>query len=291
MRRICLGVALLALLLASPAALAKESKDKAPEPKSHADKDVEDAIKRFNSEYKLKDVDRKIRILRWIGHYRHPSVLKKLKKIVMTEKDAEIQAVAAEGFGNQISIAKDANKVVKAALQKFRKFGSREDPKTPELIGRNNEEAQVLVRLLESLAKLYPYDTRRHKNDGFKDLIKFIDHNSDDVACAMFEYIGTTKEYRSLPRVLEWFNFYPDGYSWAGASAKVDTGTAGSADQKAAKAKALGKAGARRKKIRPAAWQAMSDAVKELTGKEMKKPKELKDWMSDNKILLKKHGL
>lgn len=288
MPRIYVVVALLGLVAAAPLASAKEKPDK---PKSHTDEQVAEALERFEGDYKSKDVDRRLRILRWIGMYRHKSVLKRLKKIVLTERDAELQSVAAEGFGHQISCAKDASKVVKAALEKLRKYGSREDPQTPELVARNNEEASVLVKLLVSLGQLYPYHTRRHKNDGWKELKKFIDHNSDDVAIAMFEYISATKEYRAMPKILEWFNFYPDGYSWAGASARVDTGTAGNADQKAAKAKALGKAGGRRKKIRPAAWAAMAETVQVLTGKEMKKPAELKAWMDENKLMLKKHGV
>ena len=88
----------------------------------------------------------------------HKSVLKRLKKIVMNPAtNPELAAKAAEGLGYQVSVAKDATKVIKATLQKLKKYGSREEPKTNELIARNHEEAQVLVRLFESLTTLQPY--------------------------------------------------------------------------------------------------------------------------------------
>ena len=283
---VCLSLAA-AFVVVTPA-YAKGKKDK---PKPHEDKVVDEALKRFEGEFKSKDIDRRMRILRWLGMHRHKLVLKRLKTIVIKEKDGEVQAVAAEGFQHQISEAKSAIKIVQAALEKFRKYGSRIDPDTLELQARNNEEAQVLVNLIHSLAALRPYGPKPHKNDGFKDLQKLIDHDNDDVAVAMFEYVEKVKEYRALPKILEWFHFYPDGTSWAGASASVDTGTAGNKDQKAAKSKAVSKANSRRKKVRPAAWAAMSKTVQALTGKEMKKPAELKDWMDENKLMLKKHGL
>ena len=102
---------------------------------------------------------------------------------------------------------------------------------------------------------------------------------------------GRLKEYRALPIILEWFNYYPDGYSWSGGSVRVDTGAAGNKDAKAAKAKWKAKFGGRAKKARPLVWEKMVEALELITGEEFAKPEQLEKWMKDNKLLLRKHGV
>ena len=101
---------------------------------------------------------------------------------------------------------------------------------------------------------------------------------------------GQLKEYRALKILLEWFNYYPDGYSWSGGSVRVDTGAAGNKDAKAAKAKWKAKYGGRKKKARPGAWEKLIQSLEMITGEKFEKPEELKQWMKDNKALMRKHG-
>jgi hypothetical protein len=144
-------------------------------------------------------------------------------------------------------------------------------------------ESNVLVAAIRAAGDL-------GYSQGWDDLKRFIDHPSDDVAGEMMLTCGKWKEYRALAILLEWFNFYPDGYSWSGGSVSVDTGAAGGADAAAAKAKWRAKFGARARKARPNAYEKLIQSLEMITGQKFEKPEELKQWMEDNKVLLRRHG-
>jgi hypothetical protein len=279
-----LSALLLGLLVAAPA-FAEDPKDEKPLP--HEDKVVKEARERFKKDFDDPDMDKRIRILRWYGMHMHKTVLKDLKKIFLTDKSVELQAVAAEGLGNQLPYPRDASIALMTGLKKHEDYASRElvegDPQ--EYVQDN--EARVLTNALHALGKL----GQKPDKKGWKLIRNLIDHFHDDVAIAMLNWCGATKEWRSLPIILEWFNFYPDGYSWSGASASVDTGAAGNKDANAAKAKVKAKLAGRAKKARPQAHEAMKKALKAITGKDFEKPKELQAWMDENKQLLKKNGM
>ncbi len=275
-------LALIAIaLLALPAAAEKKEKVQ-----PHADDVVKTATERFEQDYGGKDMDKRLRILRWYGMHMHKDVLKRLSKIYLKEKQLELQALAAEGLGNQLHDPKKANKVLMQGINAFNKYAGRSDPEGEEET-KNELEATVLANTINSMAKL----NVRPDKKGWKTIKKLIDHNHDEVAIAMLNWCGTTKEWRALPVILEWFNFYPDGYSWAGGSVTVDTGAAGNKDAKAAKAKWHAKYGGRARKARPKAHAAMKKALTDITGLKFEKADELKAWMKENKVLLKKKGV
>lgn len=260
-------------------------------PQPHADDLVKDATARFEKEFSAGELDAKVRILKWYGMHQHKTVLKKLTRILEREPELELKQLAALGIGNQASEAKEARSVLEKALETFRRYGSREDPEDEETERVNEFEARVLVACIDGLRVLHPHAPRRHKNDNWDEIKVMIDHMHDDVAIAMFKYCGETKEWRALPQIMEWFNFYPDGVSWAGASATVDTGAAGTKDANAARSKVKSMMAGRRKKARPNAWLAMAGAVKAMTGEEMAKPADLKAWMEEKEDFLAKQGV
>jgi len=255
------------------------------EPRPHSDQQLKenDVFERFEKDYASDDMDTRIRILRWFGMWRHKKVLRELKKIWLKEDDYELRAVAAEGLGRQTPYAKQAGKELAKGLDQMKKLASREDPEGEELLAQTLE-ARALIAGLKAVGEL-------GYKDGWDVLKDFIDHYDDGVAAEMMLTCGRLKEYRALPILLEWFNFYPDGYSYAGGSVSVDTGAAGNEDQKAAKAKWKAKYGRRKKKARPAAWDALIQSLEMITGVKFEKPEELKQWMDDNKVLLRKHGV
>jgi uncharacterized protein YdaU (DUF1376 family) len=273
-----------AALLALPALA--EDKKKAEKVQPHADDVVKQATERFEQDFGEKDMDKRLRILKWYGMHMHKDVLKRLSKIYLKDKNLEFQGLAAEGLGNQLHDPKKATKVLMQGLDAFSKYASREDPEGDEEI-KQELEATVLANSLISLGKLGVKPDKK----GWKTIKKLIDHNHDEIAIAMLNWCGTSKEWRALPVILDWFNFYPDGYSWAGGSVSVDTGAAGNKDAKAAKAKFHAKYGGRARKARPKAHDAMKKALKDITGVEFKKAAELKEWMKENKTLLKKNGV
>ena len=296
----CRALLLLALLasIGAPRAFAEEGAgddDAAAAPvvdvRPHSDEVVAAALERFKKSFAKPSMDARLRILQWLGRHRHKKVLRTLSKILTRDRNLEIKAMAARGIGYQLSEAKSARKVLTKALDKFKRYGSREAPEDDEIEAINEEEAQILVACVDGLRALHPHAPKRHKRDGWDAIEPLIDHMHDDVAIAVFRYCGETKEYRGLPRILEWFNYYPDGHSWNGASATVDTGTAGSADAKAARAKVQRAMAGRKKKARPDAHAEMAKAVEQITGEALKDPKALTAWMKENKRLLQRNGV
>lgn len=268
-------------VLCAPPVLAED----AAEAKPHTDQQLKEheVFDRFKEEYKSDDVEDQIKILRWLGMWRHKKVLRELKKIWLKEKDYELRAVAAAGLGQQSPYAKKSGKYLTDGLGKMTRLGSREDPEGDELL-QQTLEVRAIVAGIKAVGTL-------GYKDGWDTLKVYIDHYEDAVAIEMMLTCGRLKEYRALPILLEWFNFYPDGYSYAGGSVTVDTGAAGNEDAKAAKAKWKAKYGARKKKARPMAWEALIQSLEMITGEKFEKPVELKDWMKKNKVLLRKHGV
>ena len=76
-------VALIACLLAVPA----EAKEKKEKVQPHADDVVKTAKERFDKDFAQKDMDKRLRILKWYGLYMHKDVLKRLKKIWLKDKN------------------------------------------------------------------------------------------------------------------------------------------------------------------------------------------------------------
>ncbi len=281
---LALFAALLLVPLLAGAPAAAKGKEEKPEP--HADDIVKAATERFEQDYGSEDMDKRLRILKWYGMHMHKNVLKRLKKIYLKEQNVELQGMAALGLGNQLPYAKSASVTLMTGMKKYDKYAMREMPEGDDEILQENE-ARVLVHSLNSLAKLGVKPDKKN----WKLIRGLIDHHHDDVCIAMLNWCGTTKEWRSIPIILEWFEYYPDGYSWSGGSVSVDTGAAGNKDQKAAKAKWKAKYGSRAKKARPKAHEAMRKALFDITGHKFTKPKELKAWMDENKVLLKKKGV
>ncbi len=274
---VTVALLLIVCFAAAPDAIAKKDK-----PKPHDDKTVKEALARFKKDYAEDDMDKRLRILKWLGMHRHKKVQSQLRKIYLNEQNVELKAMAAQGLGNQLSEASAATKTLLQGLKNFKNYGNK-TPSTPEEAAEIDLEAAVLVCAIEAVGKL----AFKKSWDQVKD---FIDHNHDDVAIVTIKLCGEHMEYRSLKIILEWFHFYPDGLSWSGGTVKVDTGAAGNRDANAAKAKWKAKYGSRAKKARPKAFEAMMNTVKQITGVEMKKAEELKAWIEENKLLLKKHG-
>ena len=284
MRAFLLPLLAVLLVIAVVAALPLRAEE-AEKPKPHEDQQLKEheVFEKFEAKFSSKDMDHRIQITRWLGHWRHKKVLKKLKSIWLKDPEMELRAVAAEGLGNQTPFTKDAGKTLVKGLVQMKNLASREDP----------EGADELAQALE--AKALASGIKAVGDLGYKkaweELKGFIDHYHDDVAAEMMLTCGRLKEYRALPVLLEWFNFYPDGYSWAGGSVRVDTGAAGNKDAKAAKAKWKAKYGSRKRKARPAAWDALIQALEMITGEKFETADELKQWMRDNRALLRRHGV
>ena len=259
--------------------------EEAPEPKPHTDEQLEEyeVFEKFEAGWKRDDIDVRMDALRRFGRWKHKKVLKRLKKIWLKEQEHELIAVAAEGLGHQTPFKKEAGKLLIKRLEDMEKWAIPEDDEDEETI-RVRLEAAAVAAGIKALGAL---DYR----DGWKETKGFLDHIDDEIAGEMMLLCGKFKEYRALPILLEWFNFYPDGHSWSGGSVSVDTGAAGTKDARAAKAKWKAKYGGQKRKARPAAWEKMVQSLEMITGEKFEKPGELKAWMRANKAFLKRQGM
>ncbi len=274
----------LALTLASSPLRADDEAERPRPPAPHTDAQVAPALASYKRDFALEDMDKRLRALRSLSAWRHKEVLKELKRVLAKEADLELKAAAAEGFRHQTSFPTDAARPLAEFLKQNATWGAILEPKNAEEEERTKYEARVLVACWGSVGAL-------GWKDPWKDWKGYIDHLHDDVASAAIRAFGQLKEYRALPPLLEWFNIYPDGLSWEGGSVSVDTGAEGSADQNAAEAAFRAKFGGRAKKARPAVVDALLKAIRDITGEEFTKPAQLKQWMEDNKLLLRKHGV
>jgi hypothetical protein len=265
------------------AARADDEAERPKPPPAHTDAQVAPALAAFKRDFAETDMDKRLKAVRSLGRWRHKDVLKELKRLLRSESDLEIKAAAAEGFGHQTTFASDAARALAEFLKQNDKLASSLAPQDAAEEERIKYESRVLVACWNSVGML-------GWKDAWKDWKGYIDHAHDDVASAAIRAFGALKEYRSLAPLLEWFNIYPDGVSWEGGSVSVDTGAAGGEDQAAAEAAWRAKYGGRAKKARPAIVDALLKTVKEITGQEFSKPAQLKQWMEDNKLLLRKHG-
>jgi hypothetical protein len=275
----------LALLPASALRAGDPEKQKLPPP--HTDAQVAPALAAYEKDFAAKDakdIDARLKAIRTLARWRHKDVLKELKRIVTREEDLELRAAAAEGFTYQTSFPAEAGRALADSLKEWDALARNEEPKDEKAAQQQKFEEHLLTAAWGSVGAL-------GWKDGWKDWKKLLEHPSDPVATAAITAFGKLKEYRALPPLLEWFNFYPDGVTWSGGSVSVDTGADGGADQAAAEAAWRARFGARPKRARPGVVDALLKAVKEITGKEFTKPKELKAWMDENKLLLKKHGV
>jgi hypothetical protein len=271
-----------AVCLGAVGAARAEDERPAPPP-AHTDAQVAPALEAYRRDFAESDMDRRLKAVRALARWRHKEVLKELKRVLAKEADLELKAAAAEGFQHQTSFGNDPAKPLAEHLKQWKDWASQEESNDPAVEERTKYEARVLAAIWVSVGAL-------GWKEPWKDWKGYIDHPHDDVAAAAITAFGRMKEYRALAPLLEWFNIYPDGITWEGGSVRVDTGAAGDKDQKAAEAAWKAKYGGRKKKARPGVVDALLKAVKDITGQEFTKPAELKQWMEDNKLLLRKHG-
>ena len=115
-----------------------------------------------------------------------------------------------------------------------------------------------------------------------KDLKKLIHHVDDGVVAAVFTAYGTWKSDGAMREMLGFFTRYPDEKSFATGSISVDTGSAGTEDAEAAKAKWKSKYGGQRGwRPRPECTKALLAALKEITGFGFRRPEDLEEYLKN----------
>jgi hypothetical protein len=265
---LALLVSLLAPLSIAEAKEAKEDAPKAELPPDVSDKKAKEAIDRFKREFDTQDLDFQLDAVIKLSKVRNPKVAQFLLKL-MKNKEPEIQVEAMKGLGRQHSSAKKLER------------------KLPFWLDEKTFEPRVVAMTIRTIEKL---NLRKHEEE----IIGLIDSKDDEVAITALKTLGVWRSYKSLKNVLMLWEFYPEEGKWTTGSVTVDTGADTATEQRLAKAKWKAKYGGRVKKARPEVVKAIRLTVNEILGiedeaKQLKRPPELREWMSENKVLLRKY--
>jgi hypothetical protein len=221
------------LLLASPAGAGEWPKP--PErPATAADADAAAAVETFKTEFRAKGLTGDDRTsqrdfaMRQVSKVQHKAVVEQLATVTRNP-DETLRILAVYYLGQQAALPGPAGSAVAAAMQK------------------NADDAVLLMSGLQAIGRVRYLGGR----DTIRAMLKHPNYAIKKTAIAA---IGETGDLRLLEDMLLAIGFalasdtkdaesnskeeVTEGYSWEGASASVDTGTAGDGDQKAAEAKA-----------------------------------------------------
>ncbi len=231
--------------------------------------DAKAAIAAFKAEFKGKDVAKKADAVDALGDVNHPFVVDELVKVTK-HKDPELRAAAFQNLERQRAIPDVAGKAVLSGL----------DVKS--------KDVATLTSVIDTVEVL------RHRG-SLPVLLTLCRHDDHAVVRAALDALGDMKDVRALDAVLELLKELKveDGVKWDGASASVDTGTAGNGDQQAAEAAAPARAAAGNARKGKSAARRMRSAgeivymvLKDLTGEAFGSGKEARAWVEKHKDAL-----
>lgn len=251
-------------------AVAEEAKAGAekPAPPLASTADAKAAVAKFKSEFKGKDMHKRADAVDALSDVNHPLVVDELLKVTK-HKDPEVRAAAFQGLARQRAIPDVAGRAVIAGVD------------------AKSKDVETLTHVVDTVEML------RHRA-SLPLLLAMCKHDDHAVVRAALDAIGDMKDVRALDAVLDLLKELKveDGVKWDGASAVVDTGTAGDGDQKAAEAqaKAAGAANARKGKSAARRMRSAGEIVymviKDLTGESFGSGKEARAWVEKNKDTL-----
>lgn len=262
---------LVCLALAAPAVRAEEpAKEVAPKPVPPlaTTAEAKAAITAFKAEFKGKDVAKKADAVDALGAVNHPFVVEELVKVTK-HKDPELRAAAYQNLERQRAIPDVAGKAVMSGLD------------------LKSKDVETITHVIDTVEVL------RHRG-SLPVLLALCRHDDHAVVRAALDAIGDMKDVRALDAVLELLKELKveDGVKWDGASASVDTGTAGNGDQQAAEAQARAAAAGNARKGKSAARRMRSAGeivymvLKDLTGEAFGSGKDARAWVEKNKDAL-----
>lgn len=259
------------LALAAPAVRAEEPAQEVapkPVPPLATTAEAKAAIAAFKAEFKGKDVAKKADAVDALGAVNHPFVVEELVKVTK-HKDPELRAAAYQNLERQRAIPDVAGKAVMSGLD------------------LKSKDVETITHVIDTVEVL------RHRG-SLPVLLALCRHDDHAVVRAALDAIGDMKDVRALDAVLELLKELKveDGVKWDGASASVDTGTAGNGDQQAAEAQARAAAAGNARKGKSAARRMRSAGeivymvLKDLTGEAFGSGKDARAWVEKNKDAL-----
>ncbi len=191
----------------------------------------------------------------------HPKTLDALQKLQSGPYDDDVRAAAAFSLGH-----------MKFAREAAAKFLARR-------IDKDWDHPEVLVGIARGLGELQLVPDREEMHRYFK-------HPSDEVYVSMIVCLAQIKDVPSLPRLHQIFSQFGK-LSTQSVSVRVDTGTAGSGDQRAAESRGRAMQQKARPERRKGAIEAVTRAVKDITGIHFEFADKFHEWLKANEKQLK----
>jgi HEAT repeat protein len=233
------------------------------EPKVATDKDAKHELTVFEKDFDTPDVDFRLEALHRLSKCVHEDVMKRLLVIAGKDPDVYVRADAVKGLSHQSP------------------FKSKIIPKLMPMLSDNDLDAKIQA---EAILTLGVFRWTR----AWEAIAELIADDDDVVVVAALKVLGEWKELRGCRAILEFWEVYPEEGKWSTGSVTVDTGSAGDEDARAAKAKWMGRYGNKGKqRARAECVKAIKAAVKNLTGEEMEKVADFRQWCSDHKAEIK----
>ncbi|MHC4548805.1 MAG: HEAT repeat domain-containing protein [Planctomycetota bacterium] len=235
--------------------------------------DAKAALDDFEQAFKSRELEAKQNAIYDLHDVPHDLVLKRLEKL-LRHKSPAVRNVAALALGGQ------AHNVDKAGAALMRSYV------------KDFKQTEVLSSVLEGIAELRYLGYWPKVEPALKD-----ERNS--VIIRVLELLGTNQDWRAIHRLLEIYRIVmPRRVTWKTGEVKVDTGTAGDADQKAAEAafnKKYGRGGSKEKAkaqrkaksfdLRNFAAQ-IRKCVKRITGQDFDNAMDFEDWYVENYVMI-----
>lgn len=230
--------ALLATISLFGGARSAAAADPKPAPKAAVlatDEAVSGALAKFKEDWKAKGLKGEDRVsqrefaMRELARHQHPKVVEELASI-SRDPDPTLRMIAVIYLGDMTLLPGAAGPKVVAAMK------------------AGKSDGVMVLTCLQSIGTLKYLGARDALRDALRD-------QSFAVKKAAIDSVGRTGDFRLMRELLEVVGVdlgaepsaagdasdgkavVEEGYSWEGAEASVDTGTAGDGDQKAAEAK------------------------------------------------------
>lgn len=225
------------------------------EAKEQVDKILK-VIKEYKrEEFPVLEIHFKKQQIQELGKLVHPYTAKKLRELFLKEKHPELQGLAAETLGKMRFERIKNTKFFLSVLDRYK-----------------GDDELFIAGCLRGLGHL-------GVEKAYEEIPRYFSHSSDTVYMAAVFAAGELGNNDAIRTLVEMYHM---NAGTKGVSVRVDTGAAGSADQMAAQR--AGKSQQKKKrKNRQSALAAIRQALKALTGEDLKTAEEADAWFAANK--------
>jgi hypothetical protein len=226
------------------------------------------AVDKFKRRFNTPDLDFQLEEVATLGKVHHVKVATQLMKL-LKHKEPEIQVEAMKALGRQPCVRKQLGRRLVDYVD--------EKKHTPRFVAET-------IRTIDRL-NLRNCEER---------VISVLYSKDDEVAITAVQLLGKWRSYKSLKSLLLLWEFYPKEGEFKTGTVTIHTGADAATERKLAKAAWKKKYGQFAKRPRPKLVRAIRATTNQIVGlddeeKMLKQPPDLREWMSDNKTVMRKY--